>query len=140
MQAAHNPPPNVGYPHAGQIVMRFPSGGVLMATAVSFAVSERVPLHSPAHASGRKDPGKRRCTGPPLNTNCSTLDGPGPPPAWRKRLIVAAKKRLVRLLLARLLAALAARSLLLRLVSAAAAAVTTLGAARTLAEPARGSG
>ena len=66
--------------------------------------------------------------------------GPGPPPAWRKRLIVAAKKRLVRLLLARLLAALAARILLLRLVSAAAAAVTTLGAARTLAEPARGSG
>ena len=57
MQAAHNPPPNVGYPHAGQIVMRFPSGGVLMATAVSFAVSERVPLHSPLMPRAEKTQG-----------------------------------------------------------------------------------
>ena len=43
---------------AGQIVMRFLFGGVLMATAVSFAVSERVPLHSPLMPTAEKTPGK----------------------------------------------------------------------------------
>ena len=50
-----------------------------MATAVSFAVSERVPLHSPLMPTAEKTQGSD-VVRPPLNTNCSTLDGPGPPP------------------------------------------------------------
>ena len=77
MQAAHNTPPNVGFPHAGQVVMRFPSGGVLMATAVFFRL---VGTCTPSIARTCQRPKTQGSDvfGPPLNTNCSTVDGPGP--------------------------------------------------------------
>jgi hypothetical protein len=51
-QAAHKPAPSRGYPHAGQIVMRCPSKGILLAIAGVLSPTEKlVPASTAVHST-----------------------------------------------------------------------------------------